>query len=45
MISDFRKQQYFCGEGWTGQISLELLAKFVFRSERFQRMDDTQDRL
>ena len=27
MFSDFRKQHYFCGEGWTGQIRLKSLSK------------------
>ncbi len=30
-ISDFRKHEYFCAEGWTGQISLNRLVKIVFR--------------
>jgi hypothetical protein len=31
MISDFRKQEYFCTDGWTAQIRLRLLMESVFR--------------
>jgi hypothetical protein len=30
MISENKKQEYFCGRGWTGQISLKALADLVF---------------
>jgi hypothetical protein len=37
MISDFPKPEYFCEEGWTGQISLNRLMKVVFWREAILR--------
>jgi hypothetical protein len=42
LIWVFGKSEYFCKRGWTGQISLNRLAKFDFtrkRSMRFRRSD------
>jgi hypothetical protein len=37
MISEKRKEIYFCRKDWTGQISLDSLMKIVVRRTRSRR--------
>jgi hypothetical protein len=34
-ISDFRKEEYFCGNDWTPDSALNPFANFVFPCKRF----------
>jgi hypothetical protein len=40
MDSDFRKEDYFCGEGLNGTKGLEGQVKWVFRREYFAALED-----
>jgi hypothetical protein len=44
IISDFRKEEYFSFRDWTTQITLNLLAKFVFSRTRFRAFRAGQKR-